>query len=324
MRLYLEDFEELIYESDKKTHHIDVAGTTEFKVDFNFKNVNVSYKEIILENFKIGYGSGFFKEKTTIFFDSEEETVEMHFMIKGNSTTFLDNAADNFFMTPSTHNIYYGNNFRGKLEWDSKEMFFFEINISPSFFDKYLPNSGQFDDFKTLVQSKKTGTMSAHDHPITSEMYTIINSIINCSLTNELRKLFLEAKILELLLLQLSQMQQCEHCFENLDTSKKTIDKMYLARDIIVRKLNNPISLSELSREINTNECTLKKEFKNIFGTTVFGYIRDIKMDKAKNILLNQNISINEVSDIIGYKNPQHFSTAFKRKFGISPRKLRS
>ncbi len=42
-------------------------------------------------------------------------------------------------------------------------------------------------------------------------------------------------------------------------------------------------------------------------------------MEKAKNILLNNKISVSEVSEIIDYKNPQHFSSAFKKKFGISP-----
>ena len=47
--------------------------------------------------------------------------------------------------------------------------------------------------------------------------------------------------------------------------------------------------------------------------------IRDSKMEEAKNMLLNLNLPVKEVSDMVGYKNPQHFSTAFKRKFGVSP-----
>ncbi len=118
-------------------------------------------------------------------------------------------------------------------------------------------------------------------------------------------------------------MQQFEFCFANADASRNIIDKMYLARDIIIEEQNNPVSLSNLAKMVSTNECTLKKEFKNVFGTTVFGYIRDIKMEKAKNLLLNPNLSINEISDIIGYKNPQHFTTAFKKQFGIAPSFLR-
>ncbi|WP_074407931.1 MULTISPECIES: helix-turn-helix transcriptional regulator [Aquimarina] len=323
MKLYLKDLEEIIYESGSIQHHYDSAGTGEFKFTFNYKKFDGWYKEIVLDNFRIGYGKGRFAEKTTISFEFEEETVEMHFTIMGNSSTSMDTFHGDFSIGSNSHNIFYGNDFRGNVEWNSKEMFFFEINLKPAFFEQYLPTFGQFEAFKKLIQDKKSGIISPHNHPITSEMFAVIYNIINCPLKNEFRKLFLESKVMELLLLQLNQMQQCDFCFANAESSRNIIDKMHLARDIVVEKLNNPLSLSDLARMVSTNECTLKKEFKNVFGTTVFGYIRDTKMEKAKSLLLNPNLSINEISDIIGYKNPQHFTTAFKKQYGIAPSLLR-
>ncbi|MEM9650075.1 MAG: AraC family transcriptional regulator, partial [Bacteroidota bacterium] len=273
----------------------------------------------VLENFRISYGSGSFSEKTTIFFEFDDETVEMHFALRGESMTSMNTLQEDYLIGPNSHNIFYGNDLRGRLEWQSKDMFFFEINLKPSFFENYLPASGQFDSFKKMIQNKESGTISPHNHSITPQMLTIINDIIHCPWKNEYRKLFLEAKVMELLLLQLNQMQECEFCFDNSDSSKDIIAKMHLARDIVLGQLDNPLSLSNLAKMVSTNECTLKKEFKSVFGTTVFGYIRATKMEKAKNLLLSQNLSINEVSDIIGYKNPQHFSTAFKKQFGVVP-----
>jgi len=321
-KLYLKDLEEIIYDSGGIKHHIDHAGTGEFKYIFDYKKFSGWYKEIVLENFRISYGSGSFLEKTTIFFESDEETVEMHFAIKGNSHSSIENFKRKFSIGQNSHNIFYGKDFRGSLEWNSKEMFFLEVNLKPSFFEQYLPSSGQFEVFKKLIQNKQAGIISPHNHPITSEMFLIINAIINCTLKHEFRKLFLESKVLELLLLQLNQMQQCELCFDHADASKKVIDKMYLARDIVLRKLNDPMSLTELAKMVSTNEYTLKKEFKNVFGTTVFGYIRTTKMERAKNLLLHDNLSVSEISEIVGYKNPQHFSTAFKKQFGVSPTQL--
>ncbi|MEM9141534.1 MAG: AraC family transcriptional regulator, partial [Bacteroidota bacterium] len=216
-----------------------------------------------------------------------------------------------------------GSDFRGKLEWNSRDMFFLEINLKPMFFEQYLPDTGQFDAFKKLIHDKQKAILSPHNHPITSEMFVLIMDLVNCPLKDGFRKLFLEAKVLELLLLQLNQMLQCECCFENAETTKGIVDKMYLARDIITRDLNDPLSLSDLAKRVSTNECTLKKEFKNIFGTTVFGYLRHLKMEKAKNLLLYQNMPVNEISHIIGYKNPQHFTTAFKKQFGVAPSQMK-
>lgn len=102
------------------------------------------------------------------------------------------------------------------------------------------------------------------------------------------------------------------------------MDKMYYAKDLILQHLKNPLSLNQLAKELNTNEFTLKKNFKTTFGTTVFGYIQDLKMNQAKQLILEKNIPINQVADIIGYKNPQHFTVAFKNHFGYVPSKLRN
>jgi len=72
-----------------------------------------------------------------------------------------------------------------------------------------------------------------------------------------------------------------------------------------------------------TNEFTLKKGFKEVFGTTVFGFWNELKMQESKNLLLEHKLTVAEVSEKIGYKNPQHFSTAFKQYFGISPSRLK-
>jgi AraC-like DNA-binding protein len=46
-------------------------------------------------------------------------------------------------------------------------------------------------------------------------------------------------------------------------------------------------------------------------------------MERAKYLLMDSGKSISEVSDEIGYKNPQHFTVAFKKKFGLSPKNFK-
>ncbi|MEL6535368.1 MAG: AraC family transcriptional regulator, partial [Bacteroidota bacterium] len=68
----------------------------------------------------------------------------------------------------------------------------------------------------------------------------------------------------------------------------------------------------------------LKKGFKTLFGNTVFGYWHVQKMDYARNLLLDDAITVADVAEQVGYKNPQHFSTAFKRHYGVSPGKVKA
>lgn len=70
------------------------------------------------------------------------------------------------------------------------------------------------------------------------------------------------------------------------------------------------------------NEYDLKKGFKEQFGRTVFGYLGEQRMSLAYELLKTKTQTIGEISSVVGYKNPQHFSSAFKKRFGLSPRQI--
>ena len=91
----------------------------------------------------------------------------------------------------------------------------------------------------------------------------------------------------------------------------------------MLHNLDSANSLIDLAHQVGTNEFTLKKGFKELFGTTVFAFWNDIKMEQARNLLLEQNINITEIAHIMGYKNQRNFSAAFKKKYGIVPSQLK-
>ncbi len=82
-------------------------------------------------------------------------------------------------------------------------------------------------------------------------------------------------------------------------------------------------SLHELAAMVGTNECTLKKAFKQEFGTTVFQYLFDYRMELAVHYLLDTSLPIADIGIMLGYDYQSHFCTAFKRKHGVSPMEFR-
>ena len=84
------------------------------------------------------------------------------------------------------------------------------------------------------------------------------------------------------------------------------------------------MSIKELSKKIGVNEFVLKKEFKRVFDKTIFEYATEIRMNKAKELLTQSKKPIYEISEIIGYKNPTHFTAAFKKIEGTTPKKYRT
>lgn len=59
--------------------------------------------------------------------------------------------------------------------------------------------------------------------------------------------------------------------------------------------------------------------FKEVFGTTVFGYVRQQRLEKEKRLLEMEKISISEASSLVGYSNFSHFATLFRKTYGMNP-----
>jgi AraC family transcriptional activator of pyochelin receptor len=77
--------------------------------------------------------------------------------------------------------------------------------------------------------------------------------------------------------------------------------------------------LSTLAKQFGTNTNKLMTLFKKVFGKSIFEFIGEQRMDHAMSLLRDGGYMVVEVARTIGYKNPNHFSSAFKRRFGINP-----
>jgi AraC-like DNA-binding protein len=99
--------------------------------------------------------------------------------------------------------------------------------------------------------------------------------------------------------------------------------KIQQARDIMLERMMNPPSLVELSRTIGLNDNKLKIGFKELYGTTVFGYLREKRLEKAFLLLQQGDLNVNETSLTVGYSNPSYFTEAFRNKYGVNPGNLR-
>lgn len=135
-----------------------------------------------------------------------------------------------------------------------------------------------------------------------------------------LRRMFIEAKVMELLVLGLRQHEERAALWDGAtDLSKRDVDRMVKAKDRVLAQMANPPSLSELARQVGTNEFTLKRHFKAVFGTTVYGLLFDRKMEHARTLLLDTDRLVGDIAREVGHSHPAHFSTAFKKTFGQSP-----
>lgn len=199
---------------------------------------------------------------------------------------------------------------------DSFEML--EILISPSYFKRIselYPNL--FEASYQRLCKGESFFLSPQNRPITNTQHQLFVDILAARNMGNVSQMYMEAKILESLSLFMYTID--EQIFHKVEISNADKDRMYEVLNIIKTHYQDFPSLGELAARVGTNEHKLKIAFKTIFGTTVFGYLFDYRMHLAKSYLSDTDKTMQEIAELVGYEHQSHFSTAFKRKHGISP-----
>ena len=94
-------------------------------------------------------------------------------------------------------------------------------------------------------------------------------------------------------------------------------------KDYLDTHYTKKISLDELAERFYINKFYLTKIFKEVYGTTVNGYVIARRITRAKQLLRFSELSVEEVGKAVGMPEPDYFSRVFKKIEGISPREYR-
>ena len=102
--------------------------------------------------------------------------------------------------------------------------------------------------------------------------------------------------------------------------TRESVDRVIV---FMQKNYRNKINLDELGKLVNLNSRYLCTLFKQIIGQTLVEYLTDIRIEKAKRLLLYTSLSITDIALDIGFSNSQYFSRVFSRSEGMSPREYR-
>lgn len=142
-----------------------------------------------------------------------------------------------------------------------------------------------------------------------------------CNVAEPLRRLFLAGKALELAALALDEIiGKPEKRPSRLPA--RTREQIRSVRDRLVGSIQDPPSLAELARESGLNPTKLTSAFRAEFGTSVFGYLQEHRLQQAHALIANGDATVAEAAFRVGY-TPAHFSSLFRKRFGIPPSALR-
>ncbi len=250
----------------------------------------------------------------------------------------------NFLCFNSGNNIYMEDTIKNKqVKWDSgicmngelftghkcnsiypknKPIQLHHISFDKKLFQEVIQNNENFRNTKQIYKGDYID-VNFNNHININQKILLTDLIQTLNLNGgKLQEIYLESKLLELVYTSLNSIET-QGYNDILQLSQKDIECLHKAKNLLLENIQNPPSLKELAYKSAINEFKLKKGFKQVFGTTVYGMLHEYRLDFAKNLLVKNDISIQEAAGIVGYNSMGHFSKIFKEKYGMLPKEIR-
>lgn len=138
------------------------------------------------------------------------------------------------------------------------------------------------------------------------------------AISEEYRVDYLKIKLLELFFV-LSQTNASEFQYEEYSVPRAQAELVKNVADYISENLNHKLGLKKLTARFGVSDTYLQKSFHAVYGMPVASFIRVQKMQKAAQVLIHTDRSIDEIAAEFGYVNESKFSAVFKKLMGDSP-----
>jgi len=139
-------------------------------------------------------------------------------------------------------------------------------------------------------------------------------------------RLYLRARALDLLVeaaVQLGQ-AQTEGDPAQAGLGKRDWLRMRTVRDLLESGEADHLSLGEIAQRACVSINTLQRHFRAAWGCTVFEFLREARLQRARVALERDGVSVAQAAWLAGYGSAANFATAFRRHYGVSPGQLRA
>ncbi|MDO5981420.1 AraC family transcriptional regulator [Flavivirga spongiicola] len=298
----------------EEIHKIEEEGLTKIErhivpkygkgmiIEFHFNNVVISISRYRLNHdFKI-YNQG------------EKNKLQLSFLLEGEKIIGLNNTIEELLYESQECYTAYIKTYAGYNKISGGKPFKeIKITLSESFLRQH--GISKEIEFKKLTDNNLI-------IPITNDLFSVLSDLETKKIKGISRKIYLEAKVLEILAIQINNYKNIN--IDGLSVQhNKHLKKLYNLKQFLKNNLDKNYSMNQLVKQVGLNESVLRSEFKRVFESTISKYFVEEKMIRAKYLLENTELPIYEIAESVGYKNATHFSAAFKRFYNERPKEFR-
>ncbi len=229
---------------------------------------------------------------------------DFFYLTQGDISISVKNQAPHESYFPISH--YHGVSVMIDVEKapESLSCFLEGVDVCPSaFIEKFCKSSTCF-----------VARSAPHLEHIFSELYTVPASM---------KKGYFKIKVLELLLFLCAiDLSENESCKRSVKKSRVTLAKGVC--NYLSEHMESHVTISELAEIFHVSQTALKNSFKDVYGLSVYSFMRGQKMQAAALMLRQTECTVLEIAGKCGYDNGSKFAGAFKNVMGMTPNEYRN
>lgn len=251
-------------------------------------------------------------------FITDTPMIELGFWLDGQCE--IDAGREQWQLRENACQVVFLNRARAEIGYrHEKPILFCEIRLAPFVFEQFIQELGCDGRLSWgRIVGKQPHRVFLERMDVNGSR--LVKQMLACPYEAPFRKMYIEGKVLELLSMYF------QHCLLDQRTASSSaalrrsdIDKIRRAAQLLSDRMDHPPSLLELSKLAEINDFKLKVGFKALYGTTVFGYLRDCRLERARSLLEKGQMTVTEAALAVGYSNPSFFASVFREKFGCNP-----
>jgi AraC-like DNA-binding protein len=250
------------------------------------------------------------------FYSENLTMVGIGFQLGGRGKTAYLGYQDYFEQALMTYNLLYHRGLRTHTHiYGPEDFHMFSVSFTPARFLELVASSKVLtEQYTRILAEEDFFKLKGTDAKITPPLMQSVEALRHIDYNNPLAEMLAEALVMSIIV----------HVHAP-DEAPPEPREARLVREVKTYLEENYLEshpIKQLSRQFGINEFDLKREFKARYNQTIFGYVQQLRMEKAKEGLLAGK-TIKEVAFEIGYEHPHHFSTAFRKWYNIPPSRLK-
>lgn len=240
--------------------------------------------------------------------------ITLHFMLKDNVRCFLKGFGEVWLREGLYHLFYVPGKVRHRAWFEPGEYHSFHIELSSRYLLRLSDKYPEINEALNRLRQHSSSGIQQHAAFITPRIRNIIEEMFQCPPEEPEKSVYLESRILQLLLLYVQ-----DGPVQNVLLSHHDLGLMKDAVAYINAHLDYPHTIHSLSRQYGLSEIAFRRHFRQYTGKSFGSFLTDIRMNTAMHLLTATPLSIRKIAATVGYWELSNFDRAFRKKFGNSP-----